>query len=69
MLLLLLWTVVAVSGLLDQLGIEDRSPSVYARVGAVAVALTLIHVTLEWKPLKGALRYMVSVHRAHMVGG
>ena len=33
-------------------------------VSVVAIVVTLIHVVLDWRALRGVIRYMTSVHRA-----
>ena len=35
-------------------------------IGVVTVAVTVIHVIIDWKALRGVLRYLTSVHRGPM---
>ena len=35
-------------------------------VAVATVAVTMVHMVIDWKALKGALKYMVSVHRDRM---
>jgi len=65
-LLIVIWLFVATSGFLSWLGMDGFGKA-HPRVAIVAVVLTLLHVVLEWKPLIGALRYVVNVHRARTV--
>ncbi len=32
-------------------------------VAAATVAVTLVHIIIDWKALRGVIRYLVSVHR------
>ena len=37
-------------------------------VSVAAIAVTLVHSILDWRALRGVIRYMTSVHRSQVIG-
>lgn len=80
--LLTAWPIVAASGLLLWLAPEGQRSGqmallfdltkhqwadVHFWISISAVSVTLIHVLLDWRALRGCLRYLVSAHRSRVV--
>ncbi|RPJ63475.1 MAG: DUF4405 domain-containing protein [Dehalococcoidia bacterium] len=76
--MLAVWLLVAVSGVVLWLAPEgqrsgripllfDMTKSdwkeVHLWLAAIMVAITVIHVIIDWKTLRAVIKYMVSVHR------
>ena len=72
------WGVVALSGLLLWLAPSGRQSGqmelllgltkegwsdIHFWVSLAAIIITVIHVIIDWKALRGVMRYMASVHR------
>ena len=77
-LLITAWVLSAFSGLILWLAPEVRQAGkqpllfnitknewgeVHFWICVVVVAITIIHIILDWKALRGVIRYMTSVHR------
>lgn len=76
--LLIVWALVTISGILiwaapsgqrsgQQPLLFDLTKSewgdIHFWVAAATVAVTLVHIIIDWKALRGVIRYLVSVHR------
>lgn len=76
--LIVSWTLSAFSGLILWLAPEVRQAGqqellfditkqswgeIHFWICIVVVAVTIIHIVIDWKALRGILRYMTSVHR------
>jgi hypothetical protein len=76
--LLIVWALVTISGILiwaapsgqrsgQQLLLFDLTKSewgdIHFWVAAATVAVTLVHIIIDWKALRGVIRYLISVHR------
>ena len=83
-LLLTIWALVTFTGILiwaapsvqrsgQQLLLFDLTKSewgdIHFWVAVGTVAVTLIHIIIDWKALRGVIRYLVSVHRERGIRG
>lgn len=81
--LLVTWFIVAVTGVLLWLAPDGRQSGqielfmgltkhewgdIHWWVAVATVSITTIHLIIDWKALKGAMRYLVSVHREQVPG-
>ena len=77
------WVIVAVSGVLLWLAPEGKHSGqaelflglnkqewgdIHWWVAVATMAVTAMHLVIDWRALNGALRYLVNVHRDRMPG-
>ena len=79
MMLITVWSLVALTGLLlwlapsgpqsgRQLLLLELTKSewgdIHFWIGMATVAVTLVHVVIDWRALRGVIRYLTSIHRS-----